>query len=408
MNIEQALREDLGRAAEAAPRAEVSVHGLELAGRREQVRRRATAAGVGAAAAVLAVVVGVLALPQPGAHPTPAPADPSPTHETTGGADATPRALEDLPTGPVAQVPWLAGGVLHVGSTSIDTDAGAVWFAGGTTVVRSGTAEAGTRLYVVEGDSLRQVAHGRGLLQPVLSPDGSLLVFRSQRFEQVRQLTAYDVSRGRVVDQIYVPVDVQCCDQGGGAAAARRRPAGPGALPRVRAAPQAVDPPWRHVAVRGVPGGPVAGHSWPQGLMYPTSGTSLFADPGVYGTVDEAGRFHRTGTTPTAQLGLWSPDGTEYAYLADASDDADTKQGRDRVWVQRPVARRTSGCGCRPTCRGRWWPGSRPARSWCDPTPALARWCAARPPPEAASWPRTAPAPARSCRVSPPEPAAPG
>jgi hypothetical protein len=336
VNIEQTLREDLGRAAEAAPRAEVSVHGLELAGRREQVRRRATAAGVGAAAAVLAVVLGVLALPRPGAHPAPAPAGPSPTPRTTGGADATPRALADLPTGPVAQVPWLADGVLHVGSTRIDTDAGAVWFAGGTTVVRSGTAEAGTRLYVVAGDSLRQVAHGRGLLQPVLSPDGSLLALRTQRFEPVRQLTAYDVSRGRVVDQVHVPVDVQCCDQSGelqllGVDLQGRvlyRASGP--------RPRLWTPGGGTVAVRGVPADPVAGHSWPQGLMYPTGGRSLFADPGVYGTVDEAGRFRRSGTTPTVQLGLWSPDGTEYAYLADDTGDADTKEGRDRVWIQRP------------------------------------------------------------------------
>jgi len=51
---------------------------------------------------------------------------------------------------------------------------------------------------------------------------------------------------------------------------------------------------------------------WPSGVSFQTVGDS--SGPAVFGRLASGGAMTRVGRVPQAQGGLWSPDGTSYAY----------------------------------------------------------------------------------------------
>ena len=124
---------------------------------------------------------------------------------------------------------------------------------------------------------------------------------------------------GETLDQLDIPVDVVCCDRGGdvvlfGIAADHRLMYAVGGEPFAWT-PWSL-PPSEPVPVSGV-AQPVLGHSWPRGLMVQGRSDGLSSPPGIYGRVGVDGAFRRSGRTKTDQLGVWSPTGRAFAYLAD-------------------------------------------------------------------------------------------
>ena len=230
-------------------------------------------------------------------------------------------------------MPYWSNGVLHVGETEIRTGLRDIQYRGGTTIVGGGSFDTGMEWYLVDGSDLVPMVQSPGAVQPVVSADGSLIAWSEAVSQNLRHLVVWDVATRSEVASLDQPVDVQCCDQGGelriyGVDLDGRVYFGTGSDVRVWSADSTPS------VVTGVPESPYVAQTWPRGLMYQGRGQGLFASPGVFGTVDTGGRFHRAGATQTDQLGRWSPDGASFAYQGDTSGSADSKVGLDRIWVQ--------------------------------------------------------------------------
>ena len=134
----------------------------------------------------------------------------------TGCDDAPPAAAPPAPT----TVPWWQGGALHVGATEIATPLREIVYAGGTTLVGATDAEA-ARWSLVRDGALVQLVRASSRVDPVVSDDGSRVVWvQATRIRQVREqvsdvtfrVVAYDVAAGRRVGTWTTRNRVTCCD----------------------------------------------------------------------------------------------------------------------------------------------------------------------------------------------------
>lgn len=319
MNFEERLSAELSGVADGLERPDVSVPGLERLGRREQVRRRTALVAAGAAAAVL-VVIAAGTLPKLGSAGDPGPAI-APSTPSKVDPSAPPETLADLPEGPATDLPWVKAGVLHVSGFEIEVGLQQVLFRGGTTLVGGGVSDV-VAWYLVDGDRL---VHLPGAGRPLISPDGSSIAWPDELArESIRlnvsdvtyRLVSYDVATGAVVGTHERTERVTCCDAGGvlmiqGIGADGRvvtfTIGGEGA--------QIWDPGNEPVEIVGMTGLGVEGvPSWPGGVMYLGPGADSSDDPATFATIGADGSVSPVGQVDVSQGGIWSDDGSTYAF----------------------------------------------------------------------------------------------
>lgn len=329
--LEQRLADDLNAAATRADVPPPPFTELTTAGRRKARRDRLAMACV-AAAAVLAVLAGVglganaLRADRPvrPIAPGPTPSHPAPRE--------TPSSLEDLPTGAPPAVYWHAG-VLHVGETSIPTHLDQIVAAGGTVLVGHVGGTDPSHWDLVDGDHLVPVVQAPQPTFIRLSPDGRLAVW-DEVHPQVTRVVAWDVATRRIAG--YRDVHLQqpsCCGGGGGLILYGADSRGQVFYGDGRTLTMWSPANGSAHTVTGyghLPALPSEVTAF--GLVFQGHGPGLFDMPGVFGTVDTNGAFHRQGRT-SVDSGVWSPDGRLFAYPADGSGAVDNKNPRRTVYV---------------------------------------------------------------------------
>ncbi|HET7356141.1 MAG TPA: hypothetical protein VFJ09_05640 [Nocardioidaceae bacterium] len=332
--LEQRLADDLNAAATLADVPPAPVTELATAGRR-QVRRHRIVTACATAAAVLVVLtgVGLGATALRADHPArPIAPGPTPSHHVRHPQRQNPSGLEDLPTGAPPAVYWHAG-VLHVGDISIPTALDQIVTAGGKVLVGHARGADPSQWDLVDGDHLVPVVQTPQAIFIRLSPDGRLAVWEVIH-PQVTRVVAWDVASQRVAGYRDINIEQPSCCGGGpslmlyGADSRGQVFYGDGRTLTVWTPSTGTV---RTVTGYGqLPALPSA--VTPFGLVFQGDGPGLFDMPGVYGTVDADGVFHRQGRTPI-DSGVWSPDGRLFAYPADGSGAVDNKNPRLTVYV---------------------------------------------------------------------------
>ena len=177
---------------------------------------------------------------------------------------------------------------------------------------------------ILRGDSLVELmsAHEPGA-RPVLSAHGRFAAWATSRVthranlyeaDEVFTITAYDVGSGTITGATVIDSHTSCCDGGGAVVVAGVD--NDGAVILARYSDRAWT--WRpgedpvelagHVKPRAVPGN----DQWPGGVSWTTGSSS--SDPAAYARVSADGATMLLGRAPQSQGGIWSPDGTAYAY----------------------------------------------------------------------------------------------
>jgi hypothetical protein len=301
-------------------------------------RRRRSAALAVAAAVVIAVAVSATVIAPRSGDKSPSRADAPPSQPVAH----TRPALAELPIGEPTAYPWWDDGVLHVGTTTIATPMRRILSRGGTTVVGRRVGSAGAAWYLVDGDQLRPLASSRFPLDPVISPDGSTIAWADQLgYREQSRLTGraryrvvvYDTARRRRIGTLNRTEHVVCCDAGGslfilGITLDRQV-----LMTSLGRATFAWVPGQAPVRLRGRRGAQVESGGWPQGVTW-QGGGYLFYLPGRYGTIDRRGRIHPVGTMPIDQLGVWSAEGTAFAYPGIGDGSSPMKQPLHHQWVR--------------------------------------------------------------------------
>ncbi len=253
-----------------------------------------------------------------------------------GGGDAGSGAATRLPTpsprstsgsssaevGLPSTLPWWSAGRLHVGDVTIATAMRRIITRGGTTLVGRETTHGSTWL-ILRGDRLVPlVTTHPSATQPVLSADGlhaawttSRVIRRINRFDadQAFTVTAYDVSRGAVVGSTVIRSGTACCAGDGAIDVAGVDNDGTVVIEKYADRGWTWRPGGRPVELdASVARGLGFADQWPHGVSWTTGGSS--DDPAAYAWASPDGTLRRIGRVPQSQGGLWSPDGTAYAY----------------------------------------------------------------------------------------------
>lgn len=247
---------------------------------------------------------------------TPTGAHPASPPRTTTAAE---------PVGPRSQIPWWSNGSLHVSGRTIPTRMRQLTARGGTTIVGRATSR-GSTWKIVRGEQLVDLfsTHSPGS-RPVLSANGRFVAWTtsavSRRINEFEAdtaftVTAYDVRRGTVSGTTSVESHTFCCDGGGVVEVAGVD--NDGAVVVARYGYEAwiwragADP----VELSGTVRSPrVTGNDpWPGGVSW-TVGEGSSDDPAAFGRAASDGAVMRVGRVPQSQDGLWSPDGSSYAFV---------------------------------------------------------------------------------------------
>lgn len=327
MNIHDELEGQLRQAANAVPLPDVSPEALARAGAREKARRRRLT--VAAITLGVAFVLALGSLPALLSHTdTVQPVHPSKHH---------PRSSTQLGHGAASSLPWWSDGELHVGTRTISTTHREVRYAGGTTVVgdehRRGNTWHSAWWWVNGRKLVPLLDSARGVVEPVISADGSWIAWSEPLGPTLRRLVLWSVPAERVVGTLRVPVHVTCCDQSGELFVAGIDRGSRVVYSRLGGALELWKPGRRPIKVRGVDPAFIGPQQWPRGVQWQVRGQA-FGDLDVaFATVDSAGHVHRAGTVPADQRGLWSPDGSMWAYPGLADGSAPAKTPPDRIWV---------------------------------------------------------------------------
>lgn len=303
-------------AADAAEVPDYSV--LARRGQRRRTARNGVALGV--AALTVTGVVGLAQLVTPADDwglPQPAPS-PSPTPDLPSGSEPT-------------ILPYWQDGRLHVDGRTVETDLRNLRHGGGTTVVGTQYGE-DAAWYLVDGSRLVPVLETDNPVSEVLvSPDGAVVALSEVLpGEEGFRLVLWDVeSRTEVGSTVRGPQHTATGELFLDGIDLDHRVFFVDDAVRMWSAGQ------EPVTV-GVEATLTRAQPWPGGLMYQEWEEGQDLPAGVYGTVDDSGAFQEAGMTPSAQTGLWSPDGVTYVFSAARADPARfARDGADAVWVQR-------------------------------------------------------------------------
>jgi hypothetical protein len=245
----------------------------------------------------------------PHEHATPRPAAIRTPQATVAGS----RVVGEPP-----RIPWWSHGLLHVDGRTIRTDDRRLVSRGGTTLVGS-ASETHSHWSLVTARGLRTLVDAdTGYVDPVPSADGSHVAWvtestlhRIDDFNSVQRFTVhdYDVAGGSSAETS-MDSHVSCCDASGAIQVGGTEDDGTVVLWRDddRVWLWRQGRPWETVRIADAER---MGDAWPDGLTWGTNGDEY--GPAAYGTVAADGSLRRVGRLP--QLGgLWSPDGSAYAF----------------------------------------------------------------------------------------------
>lgn len=330
--IEERLINELRRVSNRTDVPPAPVQALMRAGDR-RIRRSRTLLSVAAVAAVALVILAAglgpkMVSSEEPVQPRPSPALPSPT--TTPSI----RNIDELPDGALPSIPYWHRGVLHVGGTAITTPLRLVVTGGDTVLVGASHVNKGAQWWLVDGDRLVLVMKSLHPTGALVSTDGRLVLWQSNPRPDITRVTAWDVATKRVLAHrdLNVPV-VTCC--GGGPLLALYGADSQGRVYWSDGNDVTVWHPYAGTVSR-ISGLGALPHQLsavaPFGPMF-QGGHSFFELPGVYGRLDAAAVFHRSGTVPV-DYGVWSPDGTFYAYVAKTAGPVDVKAPAPYVFVE--------------------------------------------------------------------------
>lgn len=334
-DLQHRLAEDLRRVATDLEVPPAPLATLTSAGRRQLRRRRATI--VTAVAATFAVIAGL----GWGATTLRSSTPVQPLHHGRASHPVTPSPQYDpLQAGAAPAVPYWHDGTLYTSQGAVPTQAADVYAAGNTVLIGQRHAPEGTYAWwqVTNGEA-RRAPIPASVVSPQLSADGRLVVWEEVH-PRVTRVVAWDPASGRVLAWKDVRVQQVCC--GGpvlmlfGVDDAGQAFYGTGDALVV----------WdtRTNTAHTVTG---LGHLPPQpdrvtatGIVLQGQGASFNDAPGMYGTVDDHGGFHRTGSIPWA-LGAWSPDATLMEFPADGTGQFVLKATKTTEWVLDPATGKT-------------------------------------------------------------------
>lgn len=320
-DLRDRLDAELREVAETRPLPDVAADGLGRLGAAERVRRRKGLLAVSGLAAVLALAAAFLPrLPSGGPIDRPVTA---PRH---------PQALAQVTAGPDTSLPWWSGGELHLGDRVLPTGHDQVVAAGGTTLVGdiyvSGFDHLSTWWCVTRDGLVRLVTSTTTLIEPAVSPDGTLVAWPQPLGPHRRLLVLWSVPREHAVDGL--PLRVHSA---GGGEVVVRGVDSRGQVFFDTGGPLRV---WRpgqpSKVVRGISGGLDEVHAYHDGITWQArANDSPGPFPTSYGRVDQRGRIHDSGTLPNGSL--WSPDGEAYAFVGDYHRSGVVRAAPDQVWV---------------------------------------------------------------------------
>ena len=309
--LQQRVTHDLRRVAGDLEVPPVPLDTLVAAGRRRQQHRRVGLVAV--LVVVVAVIVGGVGL---AGSMLSAPARPQPVHHGPSRPHATPApGPVPLRTGALPRIPYWHDGELFLSTGRMRTPDPDLRAAGGVVLMgkrRPDNFEDWTQVTPGPARRLPVPTHASG---PLLSADGRLAVWE-EIHPNVTRVVAWDTTHASVLATRDVQVQQICCS-------------GPSLiLSGVDNAGQVFFSTGRPLTLWNVHDNTthtVTGLDTLPSLPDRMTATGLvlqgnaegFDDaPGVYGTVDPHGRFHRSGTTPW-DMGSWSPDATLVEYPAD-------------------------------------------------------------------------------------------
>ena len=335
-DLHQRVRDDLHRVASDLDVPPPHLDTLVAAGRR-RLRHRRLALVATLAAAVVAIIGGIGV--GTSMFTSSAPVEPLRQGQTPRPVPPTPQH-NALRVGAAPEVPYWHAGTLYTPQGTVRTAASDVYAAGDTVLVGQRHAPDGTYTWW-------QVTHGTthrapipaSVVSPYLSSDGRLVVWEEVH-PSVTRVVAWDPATGRVLAWKDVQVQQGCC---GGPALM---------LFGVDNAGQAFYGTGRALVVwdtrtntaytvTGLGDLPPQPDVTATGIVLQGQGGSFNDAPGVYGTVDERGGFHRTGTVPW-ELGSWSPDATLMEYPADDTGQFVLKATQTTEWVLDPASGKTT------------------------------------------------------------------
>lgn len=232
---------------------------------------------------------------------------------------ATP--YDELPVGSATSVPWWQHGRLHLGDDVIATDRSDIASRNGTTVVatdenrRTGRP---TTWYLVEGTHLTRLPMRARADQPLISADGRWLAWsevRAPRTDSYRRVeryrvVLYDAERRRIANTLRDRRLVAWEDGINGIWLRTLSDQGRLVLTRGTDGVQVFSPQGRPVRFDAPAGNGQDLDGWPQG----TTVFHLGTERSVYGVVGADGGFERAGSFTAPFAGLWSSDGSAYAF----------------------------------------------------------------------------------------------
>jgi hypothetical protein len=238
--------------------------------------------------------------------------------------------------GPPPRISWWSDGKLHFSDGVMRTRMRRIVERGGTTIVGRET-ERDSHWAVVRELGVAPLPTGPAPGRPVVSANGRYAAWTTssdtQRYGRWEAdtsftVTAYDVGRGRVTGTTVLESHTSCCDGGGAIAVAGVD--NDGSVVIGRYADRAWiwrpgRPPIQLVAparARYFSGN----DQWPGGVSWTTTGDS--GGQAVFARVSATGVVTPVGRVPQSQGGLWSPQGTAYAY----SPALKEIQARPVVW----------------------------------------------------------------------------
>jgi hypothetical protein len=249
---------------------------------------------------------------------------------------SAPTTRAGMRIGPPPEVAWWSRGRLHVSEGVIRTSMRQIVTRGGTTIV--GRAQHGSHWMIVRGDRLAELFSTSSLgARPVLSTDGRFAAWTtsvaSHRYDEFDAdtaftITAYDVGRGRMTGSTVVESRTSCCDGGGVVGVAGVDNDGTVIISRYADQAWAWRPGRDPVELTGAvrAGGVPGTDQWPGGVSWTVGPSS--AGPAAVGRISGSGVVTLVDRVPVSQGGLWSADGTAYAY----SPFSKGTQTRPVVW----------------------------------------------------------------------------